>query len=430
MRKIVLHTLGSYGDLHPFMAIGLELKRRGHQAVIATHEFYRRKVEAEGLAFHPVRPDIDPQNKELSRMIMDVKKGPETVLRDVIFPALRDSYHDLIGTVEGSDLLVSAAVTFAAPLAAEKTGVPWASSVFAPMQFWSKYDPPVLTPFPHLAFLRKLGPKVNQAVINWGKSVTRPWAEPVYTLRKELGLPQGEHPVFEGQFSPRLVLALFSPLMGNPQPDWPAQTVAAGFAFYDRDSDFPEAARLEDFLSSGAPPIVFTLGTAAVRDAGEFYVESVAAARKLGRRSLLLVGDVPENIPPGLGADELAIPYAPFSQVFPRAAAIVHQGGIGTCGQALRSGRPMVVVPYSHDQPDNAARLQKIGVARVVRRHQYKANRVARALTEVMGHADYAVHAARASKCVRVEGGVYTACQALENLLPRSPTRFVPSFQG
>ena len=349
---------------------------------------------------------------------MDLKKGPEVVLRKFIFPSLGDTYRDLMGVMDGASLLVSAAITYAAPLAAEKTGVPWVTSAFSPMQFWSIHDPPVITPYPQFAFLRKLGPGINRWIIHYGKSITRKWSEPVFALRKELGLPPGGHPVFEGQFSPLRVLALFSPMMGSPQPDWPSQTVMTGFVFFDNDRQVEGSAALDDFMASGSPPIVFTLGSAAVNDAGTFFSESLSAARKLGRRALLLTGRDPDNVPEDLDSDCLAVPYAPFSKVFPNAAAVVHQGGIGTCGQALRSGRPMIVVPYSHDQPDNAARLQKLGVARVVQRPHYKAKRVAKELSEVMGNAEYAVRAARAGKRVHLEAGAYHACQELEKLLP------------
>jgi rhamnosyltransferase subunit B len=135
-------------------------------------------------------------------------------------------------------------------------------------------------------------------------------------------------------------------------------------------------------------------------------------------RAVLLVGKNPKNHPPRpLPEGVAAFDYAPFSAIFPRTAAVVHQGGIGTMGQALRSGRPMLVVPFAHDQPDNALRAKRLGVARLVYPRHYSARRVARhlrALLEVPGYRDRAGEIAR---LVRSEDGVGSACEAIEELL-------------
>jgi rhamnosyltransferase subunit B len=98
-------------------------------------------------------------------------------------------------------------------------------------------------------------------------------------LRRELGLPEGENPIFDAKHSPRLVLALFSRVLGDPQPDWPRNTLVTGFAFYDGDAGKTELApEVQQFLANGHPPLVFTLGSAAVMAAGDFYEESARAA--------------------------------------------------------------------------------------------------------------------------------------------------------
>jgi len=139
------------------------------------------------------------------------------------------------------------------------------------------------------------------------------------------------------------------------------------------------SSELTQFLDSGPAPIVFTLGSSAVMVAGDFYVESAAAAAELGRRAVMLVGRDPRNLPARtLPAGVIMAEYAPFSELFPRAAAIVHQGGTGTTAQALAIGTPPCwLVPFAHDQPDNAARVVRMGVARQIGRSQYRAGRVA-----------------------------------------------------
>jgi len=375
-KQILITTFGSLGDLHPYIALSLGLKARGHRVTIATSPYYRPKIQSEGIGFHAIRPNLSPDNTELLKLIMDKKKGSEYVIRQVIFPHLRDSYEDLTQAAQGADLLVTHPITYAGPLVAQKTGIRWVSTVLAPISFLSDHDPCVLAPAPWLAKLYPLG---LAGVINkLGKSAMRSWSDPVRKFRVEIGLPPGAEPIFEGQHSPELVLAMFSELLGKPQPDWPPNTRVTGFAFYDRlekaEGLTPELAR---FLDSGPPPIVFTLGSSAVMDAGDFYRQSAASAAELGRRAVLLIGRDPRNahgepLPDGV----IAADYAPFSEIFPRASAIVHQGGAGTTAQALRSGRPMLFVPFSHDQPDNAARVIRLGIARQIDRTEYRAKKV------------------------------------------------------
>jgi UDP:flavonoid glycosyltransferase YjiC (YdhE family) len=246
----------------------------------------------------------------------------------------------------------------------------------------------------------------------------RSWADPWHQLRAELGLPPTRaNPIFDGQHSPRLVLALFSELLARKQPDWPSPSVITGFPFYDRHGSAGLSPELAGFLDAGPPPLVFTLGSAAVMDAGQFYQHSAEAAKLLGRRAVLVVGTDPGNRPALLPENVLACDYAPFSELFPRAAVIVHQGGVGTTGQAMQSGRPMLVMPYSHDQPDNAARVTRLGIARTISRRRYAPARVAEELKRLLEE-PYVRRAADVGERVRKQNGVQAACDALEKLLP------------
>jgi len=94
--RIVLSNIGTLGDIHPLIAIALEMKRRGHVPVMAVPEVFRAKIVPLGLEFHAVRPDIDPENKVLAAMVYDVKKGTERGLREFLFPVLRQTYEDLL----------------------------------------------------------------------------------------------------------------------------------------------------------------------------------------------------------------------------------------------------------------------------------------------------------------------------------------------
>ncbi len=376
MSRIVLTTIGSFGDLHPKIAIALELRRRGHQVVFATHQEYQDKIEGLEFEFHRMRPDNTALNdpEEMARM-MDLKTGTEYVARNWICASLRETYADLMNTAQNADLIIHGEGVLAARLVAEKLGIPWVPTVLQPLAFLSAYDPSVLPVLPPLFQLPGLSFVVQRGIRPLSKILTRTWAQPLYQLRQELGLPplQG-NPLIDDKYSPDLVLAMFSSAFAEPQPDWPINTVQTGFTFYDGSKTGRQLPpELEDFLKAGEPPIVFTLGSAAVVSPGQFYEESIGAVRYLKRRAVLLMG---KNVPPADLPDSImAVNYAPYSQIFPRASAIVHQGGIGTTAQALRAGRPTLVTPYSVDKPDNAARVKRLGTSRTIARKQYTSDR-------------------------------------------------------
>jgi UDP:flavonoid glycosyltransferase YjiC (YdhE family) len=422
-RRIILTTFGSLGDLHPYIAVALGLKERGHEAVIATSGYYRQKVETLGLGFRAVRPDHpDPEaDPELMRRIMDRRTGSEFVIRQLMMSVLQESYEDTLAAAEGADLLVCHMLTFTTRLVAEKRGIPWASTFLQPLGLFSVYDPPVVPQAPFLAKLRFLGPAFHRLLFWCAKRSVRSWSEPWHRLRAEVGLPPtSDTPLFEGQYSPSLVLAMFSKLLADRQPDWPQHTVITGFPFYDGGGGLP--AELASFLGEGPPPIVFTLGSSAAEVAGPFYEHSVTAAKRLGRRAIIIIGKNARHRPASLPDGVIACDYAPFSELFPRAAVIVHAGGVGTTGLAMQSGRPTLVVPYAHDQPDNAERVARLGIARTVPAWHYTPNRAAAELRHLLDSPMYGQRASEVGRKIQQEDGVRAACDALERLLQTSAT--------
>lgn len=416
MAKIVLTTIGSLGDLHPKLALALELRRRGHDPVVCTWAGYQEKVEALGLTFKPLRPNVDPTDRDLLRRTMDAAKGPETVIRDIIFPSLRDMYEDLAGACDGAGLIVSGEIVYAVPSLVEKTGIKWCSTSLAPMTLFSAEDPSVYPAAEWLEFLRPLPTLFHRTLFNVMQLTISGWYEPYKAFRRELGLSEDHEPIFRDKFSRSLHLAMFSRALARPRSDWPVSTLQTGFCFFDESETSEPNAELADFLTSGEPPVVFTLGSAAVMDAGSFFDESIKAAKSLGKRAVILYGR--ENEPPGgLTDDVIGIDYAPFSQVFGRAACVVHQAGVGTTAQVLRAGAPQLIVPFSHDQPDNAARVRRAGVAEIIRRGDYNAETASLSLKKILGELQYRENARRLKRIVDAENGTATACDAIEEIL-------------
>lgn len=422
MSRIVLTTFGSYGDVHPYIALALALARRGHAPAIATSAFYRTKVESAGIEFRAVRPDLSQLGEpaDVTHRVYDRRRGAEYLVREALMPFVPQTYDDLFAATTGADLLVTHPLAYTGPLVAAKLGIPWVSTILSPMVFMSVYDPPYLPPAPWLRTVHRMSRLLYRLIFRAMKASVRGWTEPLRALARDRGLPEPQqHPMFEGQFSPHGTLALFSRLLAQPQPDWPPHTTITGFPFYDHDPvDAQTLAALDAFIAAGEPPIVFTLGSSAVYAAHDFYVTAVEIARRLGRRALLLTGAVEENQRLGALPREIFVAdYAPHSRVFPRAAAIVHQGGIGTLAQAMRAGQPMLVVPFSHDQPDNAERAVKLGIAKTVMQPKFSVESGSRALTELLSDARCGQAAAGVAQLMEKERGVEKACDVVEKLL-------------
>lgn len=417
MAKIVLSTFGSLGDIHPKIALGLELRNRGHKVIFNVMEAFREKFETLGFEISPLRPNLNPEDRDLVRRLMDIRTGPKLMFNEILLPNLRPMYEDVMKAVEGADLIISGEIILPIKSVVEKTNIKWISTSLAPISFLSTDDPSIYPSAEVLEHLRFMPKFFHQIILGLARKTFHTWFKPYREFRRELGLNPKHDPMFGNKFSKLLHLAMFSKVLAKPQPDWASSTLQTGFCFYDGNQDLGNmSADLENFLDKGEPPIVFTLGSAAVMDARDFYEQSIEAAKLLNKRAVMLYGIFNEP-PKGLDSERVGFDYAPYSQVFPRAAAVVHQGGVGTTSQILRAGVPMIVMPYSHDQPDNAARCRRLGVAEVISRNNYKADLVANKLSKILSNPNYKTKALEAKRVVDIENGTKIACDAIENVL-------------
>lgn len=418
-KRIVMATYGSPGDLQPFLAIGCELRARGYDVVVATCATYRDRVVAADLEFAVVRPDRLPGQQDpdfLDRLFREHRR-PAAIFGDMFLPCFRESVCDTFTVARGADAIISHPLATSARLVAEALRLPWISTVMQPMGYLSAHQPPIFGPPWIAALFRRLGPRPSRAALEVARYLTDRWADEWRTVRAELGLPPvTTHPLWEGQHSPSCSLGLFPRVLGWPQPDWPAQARVTGFPFYNPPCQHLDP-ELEDFMDSGDPPIVFTLGTTAVNDPGSFYEESVAAMRRLGRRAVLLVGRRNGNGIHYLSSDVMAVAYAPHEPLFARAAAIVHQGGIGTLSEAMRAGKPALIMPYGHDQADNAWRASQLGVARVISRRNYRAKTVHAAIDHILRDPGHVQSACSIAKEIDRDRGAVVAADLVEETL-------------
>ena len=426
-RRVVLATFGSHGDLHPFLAIALCLQQHGITPVLAAAAIYRDKVEAEDIEFCHMRPDPEDVLRrtglDQSQLVRAVQRQPQFLLRELLLPHLEQSYQDSLNAVRGADLVVTHSAAYGAKLAAEKLGVPHLGIALQPLMFFSAFDPPLFGPLPWLSrCINRLGPFWTRALLDVGKRMVRRWSAPIDQLRHSIGLPAAANPLFEGQFTALGTIALYSCVLRQLQPDMPPGTHITGFAFYDHEHGRPAplSPSLVSFFAEEPRPLIFTLGTAAVHDAAQFMEESLAAVRTLRTRAIFVLDAEQQQRWSRYTSREVMITdYVPYSLLFPHGELIVHHGGIGTVAQALRAGRPQLVVPYLVDQPDNAQRITRLGVARTLPLKHFRRARIVQELQHMLIEPSYRERASAVGEQVRRERGAEAAAQIILDVLAR-----------
>jgi UDP:flavonoid glycosyltransferase YjiC (YdhE family) len=420
--RVVLATLGTLGDVHPFIALALGLQGRGHTPVFAGAESVRGIAERHGIEFHPIRPDgpqlLADTGMDEGAIARALATDFAFIIRRVLVPYAEATLADLKPVIAGADRVIASSFSIHARIAAQAAGVPLASVLLQPITLLSAEDPPVLTRGETmLVGLRRwfgpgaVRPLLRLAERRYGKDL-RPFA----ALRAAAGAPPfAGNEMLAGPLAVDRAVGLWSPVFSGSPADAPAAFAQTGFVFYDGGfAGEGLSPALESFLAAGPPPLVFTLGSMAIYAEDGFYAASAAAARRLGRRAVLLVGDDPLAKHAALaGPDVLVAGYAPHSQLFPHAAAVIGHGGIGTTGQAIRAGVPQLVCPIFGDQFDNAARVVRAGLGLSLPKRRYTAERAAAVIDRLLHHPAITDQACRAGAAIAAEDGVGQALDAL-----------------
>lgn len=425
-QQIVIATYGSYGDLHPFLALARALQAAGFDPILATVAEYRDRAGAAGVRFHAVRPSMADLTGGApdaeARLAAGFATGGARFLVDtMIAPWLAESVADLDAVLDGAALVVASSFSVAARIAAERRGLPVVTVLLSPMLHCSAQEPVYSQEAPWLPRFRALfGARATRAVLALGKARLLREHRAISRFRVAIGLPPLKHDAVIGEpLAADMIACLYSPVLGALPSDAADQAFLAGYTFYDGVEPMPAA--LEAFLDVGPPPILFSLGSFAAYMGGRFYPESARAARTIGRRAVLLVAPGEEAaVAQAVDADAMVhvAGYVPHSRVIPRAAAIVHHGGIGTVGQALRAGRPQLVVPFWGDQFDNAERLVRLGVARRLDHRRYTARLAEIGLAALLDpDKPYLDNAGVISPTVTLEDGATAAVRRIAELL-------------
>ncbi len=376
----LLCPLGTAGDLHPFLAVGQRLRQRGHEVSIISHSVFGPAIRAQGLDFIDLRDEPAYSETHNRPELWHPRRGSALGARFFLRHTMRAYYHAVAERyVPGATITVSNHSGFGGRMAHDHLGVPYVTLQMSPAYAFSVVRPP------KYAFWSpsERSPRWFRRSYFWigDRFVVDPLlGPPINQFRAELGLPPIRS-LLRWQMSPQLIIGLFPRWFSDPRPeDWPPHLVESEFPLFDDHHDLPDD--VAEFLRQGEPPIVFTPGTGVVH-APRFFQAAVEACQRFGRRGVLLSRTV-AHIPPSLPPDVRHFSYVSLGALLPYAAAMVYHGGIGTLAQTIRAGRPHLVMPMAHDQPDNGERLVRLGVGRVVKPQRFTGRVVAKALRELL----------------------------------------------
>jgi rhamnosyltransferase subunit B len=410
--RLLLLPVGSHGDIHPSIAIAHELAKQGHQGIIATNPYYHKLITREGLVFEPLGDYTDLAAAAQTPGAMDERMGSLKLMRRLVIPAIPAATQQLLEITQRlkPDAMLMHPLALGAPSVCEKLNIPFACSNLAPIGWMNPLDRPVFNswekdePPPWMARLQIALARLVMGFLLDG---------PLNRIRRDMGLrPQRGH-FFNLCLGGTVNLGLWSRHFRDAMPGDPPTGVICGFPWFDRVREHDaEQDRLQAFLRDGEAPIIFSLGTAAVHVAGRFYEAAAHACTLLNRRGLLLTAKpeyAPRTLPPGVASFN----YAPYSQVFPQCAAIVHHGGIGTTAQSLRAGRPILVTPMSHDQFDNAARVKRLGAGLRLRHASVTPQRLVGRLRRLLDDPTFTTSARNLAPQIAHTDGAATAAHTL-----------------
>jgi len=393
--KIVIPTIGSRGDVQPFIALGQGLLRAGFGVTLASHPLMRSLVESHGVPFAPIGPDID-----LAEEVAEIRGGARSPALGLIrgmrfgFDMLERSHEDILNLCRNADLVVVPTAIAAGKNEAELLEKPYLSVTLMPWAIpWDDPERP---------FVKRVAYRLIDSLVH--TLTTRPLNQ----IRKRLGLPPvGE----EGFTSVRLNLVPVSPAVYAPNPRWESQHRVTGYWFVDPPCGWVPPGDLLSFLDAGEPPLLINLGAMSLgeRDVAHTVRLFVDAVQQVGVRAIIQGWeDGIQNLvlPPTV----LSCGSVPHSWMLPRCAAIVHHGGYGTTAAGFRAGLPALVIPHIADQFYWAQKVAELGVGpQPIPRSRLSPDRLVSAFGELVSNEEMRIQASVLGTQIRSEDGIVQA---------------------
>ncbi len=411
--KAAILTMGVRGDVEPYLALGLGLRRAGHDVLIATHRDFEDDIRAHSFDFHPLPGSSD----ELSTIFASVGIGRVAMLQswrrlaDFATPLIRELWNEAHLACLDADVVVHSMLTsFIAQHIAKMNGQVSIGSLLYPI-----FTPTKELPVPMLAG-GDYGPKLNyfsHSAFNW---ITNTFSRSAYSLvrRSDPGLPPApDWPYGSGPDGPALVLYAFSPSIIPPPSDWDESRVVTGYWQLERSPSWQPDPSLLTFIGEGSRPIYIGFGSMSRTEHISVIMEAVEAVYRHGHRGVIQVAAekiAGRTLPDGF----IRVDYVPHEWLFPHMAALIHHGGAGTTAAGLRAGVPMVVVPFYGDQPFWGRLVQRrTGGPAPIPRRQLSKKRLQQALQDALAE-PVQTTAAALGRIIQSENGVSEAVSQIE----------------
>jgi len=408
MKRGILASIGTDGDVYPFIALGKELRTRGFRVTLASHEHFARTAGQAGLDFKALVSDRETRELLEPPDFWHPLKGPFVIGR--WGARLLKRHYETLRWMTRSDnaFLVASPGVIAARLLQEARKIALVSVILQPWVIPSLQSPPVMMgglTLPHWA-PRPVGSLYYQLINMLGSNFL---GVEFKQIRAKLALSPVRD-MFRWWFSPDLVLGLFPEWFGPPQYDWPRQIRLTGFPV-DGLARQSLPKNLLAFCQGGQSVITFTFGTGMMH-AKDLFREAIEACRLLGSRAVFLTkfrSQLPDELPPFVHHCQ----FASFPELFPLCAAVVHHGGIGTVSNALTAGTPQLILPFAFDQMDNAVRVEKLGAGSWLKPAQRNAREIAAVLSSFL-KSDARTSSQRFAGSAGLRNGIECAANQIE----------------
>lgn len=348
---ITILTIGSRGDVQPYVALGRGLQAEGYHVTLATHQVFETFVTERGLNFAKIAGDP----RELLTMLASEKVGAGLFVFQKQFARwlggfMEEAMKDFEAIAKQSDLVIFASLGAAIIHVLEGLDVPAVSCNLMPIDIPTTAYPNAL--FPTFGIAAGGVNHLTYRLYRFGNGYFMRGR--LNEWRREMGVPTlpltTAYPYDKLRGQPILSLHGYSPSFLPRPDDYPPHAHVTGYWFLDAQSTWEPSPALTAFINGDEPPVYVGFGSLIDTDAEHLINIALKAVRQAGKRLLLLSGWADLNVTT-LSEDVFVIKAAPHDWLFPQMAAVVHHGGAGTTSAGLRAGVPTVVVPFFADQP-------------------------------------------------------------------------------
>lgn len=408
--KILISTVGSHGDVLPFIALANEFIKKGCEVVFYANPFFKSLISNEQIKFVEIGTIKEYKNMFSSSNNIDSMKSFKLVASE--FMKLCPIFYEAMkkDISKNNTIIISSSLLFAGRLLEETLNIPCVTIHLSPSIFRSNINPARLAP----NWIESKTPTFIKNIFWWllDTFFYEPnFTKPLNKIREELGL-SSVNKIFKSWIHEgSLVICLFPKWFAKPQSDWKENVIFADFPLYDNNENKKLSKEILDFLQSDTPIVVFSAGTATAT-AQDFFNVSIEVSNKLGIKAILLT-HFSEQIPKNLPKNIVHINYAPFSELLPKLSLFVHHGGIGSTSQTLKAGIPQIIRPVAFDQFDNSIRAVNLGIATEILAKDYNIKNVSNTINEIINDNSYKNNAKLISNFFEDSNSISKVCDLI-----------------